>query len=190
MSAVACERRFRLFTSNENHDISFHSCSSQLCCVFFLSFFFSLYMFMSLFLFLFFSFISLSLTTGRQLFSYKVLNSSPSPAKSPLVGTPTECHYRGTLIDGKVALALAPVGLSPVSSQFLLLCVGSNLCFRFRMFLLKYPSQSIPLTPFGLSPPSFNSPSTSSLACVHFASSRSLTRPTSVAPPPLLRRTK
>ena len=32
---------------------------------------------------------------------YKVLTSSTSPAKSPLVGTPCECHYAGTLINGK-----------------------------------------------------------------------------------------
>ena len=38
-----------------------------------------------------------TLASGLQ---YKVLESGPSPGKSPLVGTPTECHYAGTLIDG------------------------------------------------------------------------------------------
>lgn len=31
---------------------------------------------------------------------YKVLKEAPAGAKSPLVGTPCSCHYRGTLIDG------------------------------------------------------------------------------------------
>lgn len=31
---------------------------------------------------------------------YKVLKEAPADAKSPLVGTPCECHYAGTLIDG------------------------------------------------------------------------------------------
>ena len=37
--------------------------------------------------------------TGSGLL-YKVIKSSDSPAKSPLVSSPTECHYKGTLIDG------------------------------------------------------------------------------------------
>lgn len=40
--------------------------------------------------------------TGSGLL-FKILKSSPSPAKSPLIGTPTECHYKGTLINGKVS---------------------------------------------------------------------------------------
>ncbi len=31
---------------------------------------------------------------------YKVLESGPSPGKSPTASSPTECHYAGTLIDG------------------------------------------------------------------------------------------
>ena len=31
---------------------------------------------------------------------YKVLKEAPADAKSPLLGTPCECHYAGTLIDG------------------------------------------------------------------------------------------
>eukprot|EP00750_Incisomonas_marina_P004341 INCI13462.1.p2 GENE.INCI13462.1~~INCI13462.1.p2 ORF type:complete len:154 (+),score=27.59 INCI13462.1:206-667(+) len=38
-----------------------------------------------------------TLPSGLQ---YRVLESGPSPGKSPLVSTPTECHYAGTLIDG------------------------------------------------------------------------------------------
>lgn len=30
-----------------------------------------------------------------------MLVNAQSPAKSPLISTPTECHYRGTLINGK-----------------------------------------------------------------------------------------
>ena len=37
--------------------------------------------------------------TGSGLL-YKVIKSADSPAKSPLVSTPTVCHYKGTLIDG------------------------------------------------------------------------------------------
>ncbi len=37
--------------------------------------------------------------TGSGLL-YKIIKSSASPAKSPLVSTPTVCHYKGTLIDG------------------------------------------------------------------------------------------
>mmetsp|Transcript_6905 Transcript_6905/g.16586 ORF Transcript_6905/g.16586 Transcript_6905/m.16586 type:complete len:169 (-) Transcript_6905:234-740(-) len=32
--------------------------------------------------------------------AYKVLEDGPAGGKTPLVGTPTECHYAGTLIDG------------------------------------------------------------------------------------------
>merc|ERR1711903_288170 len=32
---------------------------------------------------------------------YKVIKSGEASAKSPLVGTPCSCHYRGTLINGK-----------------------------------------------------------------------------------------
>eukprot|EP00941_MAST-03F_sp_MAST-3F-sp1_P005412 g5412.t1 len=38
-----------------------------------------------------------TLESGLQ---YKILKTGPSPRKSPLVSTPTECHYAGTLIDG------------------------------------------------------------------------------------------
>lgn len=38
-----------------------------------------------------------TLASGLQ---YKVLESGPSPGKSPLANSPTECHYAGTLIDG------------------------------------------------------------------------------------------
>ena len=31
---------------------------------------------------------------------YKIIESGPSPGKSPLASTPCECHYAGTLIDG------------------------------------------------------------------------------------------
>lgn len=34
-------------------------------------------------------------------FRWQVLNNAESPAKSPLVSSPTVCHYRGTLINGK-----------------------------------------------------------------------------------------
>ena len=37
--------------------------------------------------------------TGSGLL-YKIIKNSASPAKSPLVSTPTVCHYKGTLIDG------------------------------------------------------------------------------------------
>lgn len=32
---------------------------------------------------------------------YKVLKSGPTGAKQPKIDTPCECHYRGTLIDGR-----------------------------------------------------------------------------------------
>jgi FKBP-type peptidyl-prolyl cis-trans isomerase FklB len=38
--------------------------------------------------------------TGSGLL-YKVLNSGPDGAKKPKVDTPCECHYKGTLIDGR-----------------------------------------------------------------------------------------
>lgn len=38
-----------------------------------------------------------TLPSGLQ---YKVLASGTPGAKSPLISTPCECHYRGTLIDG------------------------------------------------------------------------------------------
>ena len=38
-----------------------------------------------------------TLPSGLQ---YKVLTAAPAGAKSPKAGTPCECHYRGTLIDG------------------------------------------------------------------------------------------
>jgi len=38
-----------------------------------------------------------TLASGLQ---YKALTSAPAGAKSPLVGTPCSCHYRGTLTDG------------------------------------------------------------------------------------------
>ena len=36
----------------------------------------------------------------RSGLQYKVLKSAEAGAKSPKAGTPCECHYRGTLIDG------------------------------------------------------------------------------------------
>ena len=36
----------------------------------------------------------------RSGLQYKVLTAAPAGAKSPKAGTPCECHYRGTLIDG------------------------------------------------------------------------------------------
>ncbi len=38
--------------------------------------------------------------TGSGLL-YKVLKSGPDGAKKPKVDTPCECHYKGTLIDGR-----------------------------------------------------------------------------------------
>ena len=39
----------------------------------------------------------IELASGLQ---YKVIKDGEAGAKSPLVGTPCKCHYRGTLVDG------------------------------------------------------------------------------------------
>jgi FKBP-type peptidyl-prolyl cis-trans isomerase FklB len=40
------------------------------------------------------------ISTGSGLL-YKVLKSGPTGAKQPKIDTPCECHYKGTLIDGR-----------------------------------------------------------------------------------------
>ncbi len=40
------------------------------------------------------------ISTGSGLL-YKVLKSGPTGAKQPSIDTPCECHYKGTLIDGR-----------------------------------------------------------------------------------------